>query len=81
MPGLCRVPDIDGVSSFWSTDSALAVAVQHDAEGHVQIRVGTDPPDDPSLALLHEGMLHSNRRLVETQTVHRHDRPVSDVVQ
>lgn len=67
---LVQVPDIDGVASFWSTDSAWAVAVQHDADGHVQIRVGTDPPDDPSLALLHEGVLHSSRRLVEIQTVH-----------
>jgi len=65
-----QVPDIDGVANFWSTDSCWAQAVQHDAEGDVQISIGTNPPDDPALALLHEGVLHSSRRLVEIQTVY-----------
>lgn len=64
-----EVPDIDGVANFWSTSSCWAQAVQHEAEGDVRLSIGTNPPDDPALALLHEGVLHSSRRLVEVQTV------------
>lgn len=64
-----QVPDIDGVANFWSTNNCWAQAVQHDAEGNVQISIDTNPPD-AALALLHEGALHSSRRLVEIQMVY-----------
>jgi hypothetical protein len=65
-----EVPDVDGVANFWSTSNAWGVAVQHDADGEVQVSIGTNPPEDPTLALLHEGVLHSGRRLINVETVY-----------
>lgn len=65
-----QVPDIDGVANFWTSENVWGVAVQHDAEGDVHVTIAADPPVDPSLMLLHEGVLHSSRRLIEVQTVY-----------
>ncbi|CAI3794224.1 hypothetical protein NKCBBBOE_01007 [Pseudarthrobacter sp. MM222] len=65
-----EIPDIDGIANFWSTASVWAQAVQHVAEGDVLLRIGKNPPDDPALALLHQGVLHSSRRLVDIHTVY-----------
>ncbi|MFD0047006.1 hypothetical protein ACFVGV_17630 [Pseudarthrobacter scleromae] len=64
------IPDIDGVANFWSSHNAWGIAVLHDADGTVQVSIGDGTPDDPSLALLHEGVLHTSRQLVEVQTVY-----------
>jgi hypothetical protein len=64
------IPDIDGVANFWSSRNAWGIAVLDDAEGEVQVSVGDSPPDDPALTLLHEGVLHSSRQLIEVQTVY-----------
>lgn len=65
-----EIPDIDGVSNFWTSSNAWGVAVLHDAEGAVDVSIGHDPPADPSLALLHEGVLHSSRRQINVETVY-----------
>ncbi|MHA7297683.1 hypothetical protein [Pseudarthrobacter sp. MDT3-1] len=65
-----QIPDIDGVANFWTSANVWGVAVQHDADGDVQVSIGTNPPEHPSLALLHEGVLHSGRQLIEVQTVY-----------
>lgn len=64
------IPDIDGVANFWSSQNAWGIAVLHDADGEVQVSIGDSPPDDPALALLHEGVLHSSRRLINVETVY-----------
>lgn len=65
-----EIPDIDGVANFWTSRNTWGVAVQHDAEGEVQISISDSPPVDPRLTLLHEGVLHSSRQLIEVQTVY-----------
>jgi len=65
-----EVPDVDGVANFWSSTNAWGVAVQHDADGEVEVTVSKDPPTNPALALLHEGVLHSSRRLIDVETVY-----------
>jgi hypothetical protein len=65
-----EIPDIDGVANFWTSHNAWGVAVLHDAEGAVDVSIGHDPPADPSLALLHEGVLHSSRRQINVETVY-----------
>lgn len=65
-----EVPDVDGVSNFWTSRNAWGIAVLHDADGTVEVSIGHDPPTDPSLAMLHEGVLHSSRQLIEVQTVY-----------
>ena len=64
------IPDIDGVANFWSSHNAWGIAVQHDVDGEVRVSISDSPPNDPALALLHEGILHSSRRLIEVQTVY-----------
>ena len=65
-----EVPDVDGVANFWSSTNAWGVAVQHDADGEVEVTVSKDPPTNPALALLHEGVLHSSRQLIDVETVY-----------
>lgn len=65
-----QIPEIDGVANFWTSSNVWGVAVQHDADGDVQVSIGTEPPEDPALALLHEGVLHSSRRLINVETVY-----------
>ena len=65
-----QIPDIDGVANFWTSENVWGLAVQHDAEGDVHVTIAADPPVDPSLMLLHKGVLHSSRRLIEVQTVY-----------
>ena len=65
-----EIPDIDGVANFWTSRNTWGVAVQHDADGEVQVSISGSPPDDPRLALLHEGVLHSSRRLINVETVY-----------
>ncbi|NSX38933.1 hypothetical protein HTS88_21395 [Pseudarthrobacter oxydans] len=65
-----EVPDVDGVANFWTSQNAWGIAVLHDADGTVQVSIGDSPPDGPALALLHEGVLHSSRQLIEVQTVY-----------
>ncbi|WP_324642425.1 hypothetical protein [Pseudarthrobacter sp. LT1] len=64
------IPEIDGVANFWTSQNAWGVAVQHDAEGEVELTIGPNPPEDPSLMQLHEGILHTGRRLIDVQTVY-----------
>lgn len=64
------IPDIDGVANFWTSQNAWGVAVQHDAEGEVELTIGPNPPEDRSLMQLHEGVLHTRRRLIDVQTVY-----------
>lgn len=64
------IPDIDGVANFWTSQNAWGVAVQHDAEGEVNLTIGPNPPQYPSLMRLHEGILHTGRRLIDVQTVY-----------
>lgn len=64
------IPDVDGIGSRWTSGNAWGVAVQHDADGPVTLTIGTGAPANPALALLHEGVLHSSRRLIEIQTVY-----------
>ncbi|MET4143759.1 hypothetical protein [Arthrobacter sp. UYCo732] len=64
------IPDVDGVANFWTSPNAWGVAVLHDADGKVNVTVGAGRPDDPELILLHDGVLHSRRRLIEIQTVY-----------
>jgi hypothetical protein len=65
-----EVPDVDGVANKWETASMLALAVQHDAEGDVDLRLVTTIPEEPELLLLFEGTLRSSRRLVQLITVY-----------
>jgi hypothetical protein len=65
-----EIPDVDGVANFWTSHNAWGVAVLHDADGAVEVSISDSPPDDPSLALLHEGVLHSSRRLINVETVY-----------
>ena len=65
-----EIPDIDGVANFWSSHNAWGIAVLHDADGAVDVSIGVAPPDDSRLALLHEGVLHSSRRLINVETVY-----------
>ena len=64
------IPDIDGVANFWTSQNAWGVAVQHDIDGPVTMTIAPTSPEDPSLMQLHEGLLHSSRRLIDVQTVH-----------
>ena len=64
------IPDIDGVATFWTSQNAWGIAVQHDADGPVTVTTGPNPPEDPSLVQLHEGILHTGRRLIDVQTVY-----------
>ncbi|WP_459793230.1 hypothetical protein [Arthrobacter sp. AD-310] len=64
------IPDVDGIGSRWTSGNAWGVAVQHDADGPVTLTIGTGAPANPALALLHEGVLRSSRRLIEVQTVY-----------
>lgn len=64
------IPDVDGVANFWASHNAWGVAVLHDADGAVEVSIGLDPPADPSMTLLHEGVLHSSRRLINVETVY-----------
>ncbi|MDQ0118466.1 hypothetical protein J2T22_001644 [Pseudarthrobacter defluvii] len=64
------IPDIDGTANFWTSQNAWGVAVQHDAQGEVELTIGPYPPEDRSLIRLHEGILHTSRRLIEIQTVY-----------
>jgi hypothetical protein len=64
------IPDIDGVANFWSSSNTRGVTVQHDADGEVEVSISGDPPTNPALALLHEGVLHSSRQLIDVETVH-----------
>lgn len=64
------IPDVDGIANFWSSSNTWGIAVQHDADGELQVSLSAGPPDDPSLKLLHEGILHSSRQLIEVQTVY-----------
>ena len=68
--GNLLIPDVDGVGSLWTSENAWGVAVQHDIDGPVTLTIGTEPPDNPALALLHDGALHSGRRHIEVQTVY-----------
>jgi hypothetical protein len=36
----------------------------------VEVIVSKDPPTNPALALLHEGVLHSSRQLIDVETVY-----------
>lgn len=65
-----EIPDIDGVANFWSSHNAWGIAVQHDADGELQVSISDSPPDDSRLALLHEGVLQSSRRLINVETVY-----------
>lgn len=65
-----EIPDIDGVANFWVSHNTWGICAQHEADGEVQVSISGSPPHDPSLALLHQGVLHSNRQLIEVQTVY-----------
>lgn len=64
------IPDVDGMGNRWTSANAWGVAVQHNADGPVTLTIGAEAPDNPGLALLHDGILHSSRRLIEVQTVY-----------
>ncbi len=63
------VPDIDGMANKWETPNMLAIAVQHDVDGEVDLRIATAAPDS-GLVLLFEGTLLTSRRLVKLITVY-----------
>jgi hypothetical protein len=66
-----EIPDIDGLGSYWRTDTVLAQAVQHDAEGDVQLRVTrTAPDEDAAMMVLYQGLLHSDRGMLEVRNVY-----------
>jgi hypothetical protein len=65
-----QIPEIDGVANFWASHNTWGIAVLHDAYGEVQVSIGASPPGDPALALLHQGVLHSSRRLITIETVY-----------
>jgi len=65
-----EVPFIDGVAHKWQTASMLALAVQHDTEGDVDLRIVATAVEDSALVLLFEGTLRSSRRLVQLSTVY-----------
>lgn len=46
-----QIPDVDGIANFWTSRNAWGVAVQHDAEGEMQLSIGRQPPQDTSLTL------------------------------
>ena len=64
------VPGIDGVANIWQSESMLALAVQHDAEGDVELQITNETPSASNMTLLYEGILPTGRRLVEIQTVY-----------
>ncbi len=64
------VPEIDGVSNIWQSGSMLALAVQHDAEGDVELHITNETPSTSNKTLLFHGILPTGRRLVEIQTVY-----------
>ena len=64
------VPDIDGIANIWQSESMLALAVQHDAEGDVELQITNEAPSASNMTLLFEGVLATSRRLVEIQTAY-----------
>lgn len=64
------VPEIDGAANIWQSESMLALAVQHDAEGDVELQITNETPSASNMALLFDGILPTGRRLVEVQTVY-----------
>ncbi|MEO5319165.1 hypothetical protein PV761_11345 [Arthrobacter sp. CC3] len=64
------VPEIDRVSNIWQSESMLAIAVQHDAEGDVELQITNETPSTSNMTLLFHGLLPTGRRLVEIQTVY-----------
>lgn len=64
-----EVPDIDGIANLWRTESMVAQAVLHDAEGEVHLTVDQNEPEQ-SMTVLFQGVLHSSRRRVEIWNVY-----------
>ncbi|WP_285248848.1 hypothetical protein [Pseudarthrobacter sp. efr-133-R2A-89] len=64
------IPDVDGVANIWTSENAWGVAVQPDIDGSVTLTIGPAAPDNTAMTLLHDGVLHSGRRLIEVQTVY-----------
>lgn len=64
-----KVPDIDGLANFWQTESMVAHAVLHDAEGQVHVTVSNSPPTK-LMTLLFQDVLHSSRHRLEVWNVH-----------
>jgi hypothetical protein len=48
----------------------LALAVQHDAEGEVELQITNDTPKESNMTLLFDGVLPTRRRRIEIQTVY-----------
>lgn len=65
-----NVPDIDGIANIWQSESMLALAVQHDVDGDVELRITHEAPSSSKMILLFEGILPTGRRLVEIETVY-----------
>lgn len=64
-----EVPDIDGIANLWRTESIVAQAVLHDAEGQVHVTVSDSPPKTP-MTLLFQDVLHSSRQMLEVWNVY-----------
>ncbi|MDP9983694.1 hypothetical protein J2W14_003117 [Pseudarthrobacter oxydans] len=64
------VPEVDRVADIWQSESMLALAVQHDVEGDVELQITNETPSTSSMTLLFHGILPTGRRLVEIQTVY-----------
>ena len=64
-----EVPDIDGIANLWRTESMVAQAVLHDAEGQVHFTVSDGPPTNP-MTLLFQDVLHSSRQKLEVWNVY-----------
>lgn len=78
--------EIDGKSTFWRTDTVLAVACQGDEDGPTEIRLNgmPKPGEDLSLLIAFDMQVPSRRLLFETvpdETFHemRLERPVAHV--
>ena len=64
------VPEIDGIANIWQSESMLALAVQHDVDGDVELQITNETPSASNMTLLFDGILPTGRRLVEVQTVY-----------
>ena len=48
----------------------LALAVQHDAEGEVELQITNDTPKESNMTLLFDGVLPTRRRRIEIPAVY-----------